>query len=133
MIGDRNVFVVRQQWIVGAEHAARIGGVKNRGEEIGKIADLRRHRKLCFAKRRQMALDAAAPLGRIALVAPTLDDARAVMIEGESGILTISPDWFRPTFEPSRRRLVWPNGAIATLFSAAVHGEPFCPMPLQID
>lgn len=69
MIRDRNVFVVRQQWIVGAEHAARIGGVKNRGEEIGKIADLRRHRELCFAKRRQMARDAAAPLGRAALVA----------------------------------------------------------------
>lgn len=55
---------------------------------------------------------------RIALVAPTLDDCRSVMVEGESGILTISPDWCRPTFEPSKRKLTWPNGAIATLFSA---------------
>jgi phage terminase large subunit-like protein len=55
---------------------------------------------------------------RIALVAPTAADARDVMVEGESGILTISPNRERPQYEPSKRRLTWPNGAIATLFSA---------------
>ena len=55
---------------------------------------------------------------RIALVAPTLHDARAVMVEGESGILHISPPWFKPVFEPSKRTLTWPNGAVATLFGA---------------
>ena len=55
---------------------------------------------------------------RIALVAPTAADARDVMVEGESGLLAISPDDDRPTYEPSKRRLTWPNGAIATLFSA---------------
>ncbi len=55
---------------------------------------------------------------RIALVAPTAGDARDVMVEGESGILAISPSWFRPRYEPSRRRLEWPNGAIATTYSA---------------
>jgi predicted phage terminase large subunit-like protein len=55
---------------------------------------------------------------RIALVGATSADARDVMVEGESGILSISPDWFRPTYEPSKRRLTWPNGAIATTFSA---------------
>jgi phage terminase large subunit-like protein len=55
---------------------------------------------------------------RIALVASTAADARDVMIEGESGLLAISPDWQRPDFEPSRRRLTWPNGAVATLYSA---------------
>jgi phage terminase large subunit-like protein len=40
------------------------------------------------------------------------------MVEGLSGILAVSPPWFRPVFEPSRRRVVWPNGAIAMLFSA---------------
>ncbi len=40
------------------------------------------------------------------------------MIEGESGLLAICPPWCRPTFEPSRHRLTWPNGAIATLYSA---------------
>jgi phage terminase large subunit-like protein len=55
---------------------------------------------------------------RIALVAPTAADARAVMIEGESGLLAISPPWGRPKYEPSRCRLVWPNGAVATAYSA---------------
>ena len=56
--------------------------------------------------------------GRVALIAPTQGDARDVMIEGESGIMSICPNSNRPTFEPSKRRLTWPNGAIATLFSA---------------
>jgi phage terminase large subunit-like protein len=56
--------------------------------------------------------------GRIALVAPTAGDCRDIMLEGSSGVLTISPDWNRPLYEPSKRRLTWPNGAQATLFSA---------------
>ena len=55
---------------------------------------------------------------RLALVAPTAGDTRDVMVEGESGILAISPPWERPRYEPSKRRLTWPNGAIATLYSA---------------
>lgn len=55
---------------------------------------------------------------RIALVAEDSADARDVMVEGESGILACSPRDFRPKYEPSKRRLTWPNGAIATLFSA---------------
>jgi len=55
---------------------------------------------------------------RIALVAPTAADVRKTMVEGESGILAISPPWNRPTFEPSKLQLTWPNGAIAQLFSA---------------
>lgn len=55
---------------------------------------------------------------RIALVAPTAADARDVMAEGESGILATSPSWNRPIYEPSKRRLTWPNGALATLYSA---------------
>src|SRR5262245_3326945 len=55
---------------------------------------------------------------RIALVAPTAADVRDVMIEGESGILTISAPWNRPVYEPSKRRLTWPNRAIATTYSA---------------
>lgn len=55
---------------------------------------------------------------RIALVAPTAADVRKVMVEGESGILAISPPWNRPLFEPSKLQLTWPNGAIAGLFSA---------------
>lgn len=55
---------------------------------------------------------------RIALVAPTAADVRKVMVEGESGILAISPPWNRPLFEPSKLQLTWPNGAVAGLFSA---------------
>ena len=55
---------------------------------------------------------------RIALVGPTAADVRDVIVEGESGILAISPPWDRPTYEPSKRRLVWANGAQAALYSA---------------
>ena len=40
------------------------------------------------------------------------------MVEGESGILAISSPRFRPIYEPSKRRITWPNGAIATTYSA---------------
>ena len=55
---------------------------------------------------------------RIALVAPTALDARSVMVEGESGLLSIGPPHERPSYEPSLHRLTWTNGAVATLFSA---------------
>lgn len=56
--------------------------------------------------------------GRGALVARTAADVRDVIVEGESGILAISPPWFRPEWNSSKRRLTWPNGAIATTYSA---------------
>ncbi|WP_439399350.1 DNA-packaging protein [Bradyrhizobium sp. PMVTL-01] len=55
---------------------------------------------------------------RIALIAPTAADCRDVMVEGESGILATAPAWCRPEYEPSKRKLTWPNGATALLFSA---------------
>lgn len=55
---------------------------------------------------------------RMALIAATAADYRDTMIEGESGILAISPPWFYPTWEPSKRRVTWPNGAKAYCFSA---------------
>jgi phage terminase large subunit-like protein len=61
---------------------------------------------------------AARTARRLALVAPTAADARGVMVEGESGILAISPQWDRPQYEPSKHRLTWSNGAIATFYSA---------------
>jgi predicted phage terminase large subunit-like protein len=54
---------------------------------------------------------------RVALVAEDAGDARDVMIEGESGILAISHPKCKPLFVPSKRRLEWPNGAIATIYS----------------
>lgn len=55
---------------------------------------------------------------RVALVAETAADARDVMVEGDSGVLGVHPKDFRPVYEPSKRRLTWPNGAVATLFNA---------------
>lgn len=54
---------------------------------------------------------------RIALVAETAADGRDVMVEGDSGILAVHPKHFRPLYEPSKRRLTWPNGTIATLYN----------------
>ena len=58
------------------------------------------------------------PKSRGALVAATAADARDVLIEGESGILNSAPPDFQPKYSPSRRRLEFPNGSIATHFSA---------------
>ncbi len=62
--------------------------------------------------------------GRLALVGPTLHDVREVMVEGPSGVLGL-PRWEearfggrRPVYEAGRRRLVFPNGAVAQAFSA---------------
>ena len=54
---------------------------------------------------------------RLALVAPTLHDVREVLVEGESGLRGL-PRPGRPRWEASRRRLVWPNEAVAQGFSA---------------
>ena len=55
---------------------------------------------------------------RVALVGETIDQAREVMVFGESGILACSPPDRRPAWEATRKRLVWPNGAVAELYSA---------------
>jgi phage terminase large subunit-like protein len=54
----------------------------------------------------------------IALVAETSGDARDVMVEGPAGIMACHPKDFRPNYEPSKRRLTWRNGAVATLYNA---------------
>jgi phage terminase large subunit-like protein len=56
--------------------------------------------------------------GRIALIGPTAGDIRDVMVEGPSGLLSTASAWFRPKYEPSIRRVTWPNGATATAYSA---------------
>ena len=56
---------------------------------------------------------------RVALVAETYDQARDVMVFGDSGILACSPPDRLPAWEATRRRLVWPNGAVAQCFSAS--------------
>lgn len=73
-------------------------------------------------------------VGRIALVGPTAADVRDVMVEGESGLLAVSPPGERPEYEPSKRRVTFPNGSIATCYSAdeperlrgPQHGAAWC-------
>lgn len=55
---------------------------------------------------------------RIHLVAPTAADARDVMVEGESGLLSCFPSNERPLFEPSKKRVTFQNGCVAYTFSA---------------
>lgn len=55
---------------------------------------------------------------RVAVIGATAGDVRDVMVEGESGLLAVAPPWRRPLYEPSKRRLTWPSGGIATLLSA---------------
>ncbi len=55
---------------------------------------------------------------RIAIIAETAADARDVLVEGDSGLLSIYPPAEGPIYEPSKRRLTWSNGAVATLFNA---------------
>ena len=66
---------------------------------------------------------------RVALVAETIDQAREVMVFGESGIMACSPPDRRPDWNAGRRMLCWPNGATAQLFSAhepeALRGPQF--------
>lgn len=58
------------------------------------------------------------PGSRGAIVSATAADARDIVVEGESGILAVCPPWNKPIYEPSKRRITWPNGSIATLYTA---------------
>jgi phage terminase large subunit-like protein len=55
---------------------------------------------------------------RIALIGATIAEVRQVMVEGESGLLSL-PGSAHLLWEPSLRQLTWPNGAVAMLYSAA--------------
>ncbi len=70
-----------------------------------------------------------APVSHIALVGETYAAAREVMVEGESGLLSVHHAGDRPNWISSRRRLEWSNGAVAQIFSAedpdALRGPQF--------
>jgi len=66
----------------------------------------------------------------IALIGATAQDVRTIMIEGESGILSCSTRDFFPDYEPSKRQIIWPNGAKAQIFYGT---EPDGPRGPQFD
>jgi phage terminase large subunit-like protein len=56
---------------------------------------------------------------RVALLGPSLQEARSVMVEGESGLLSVhAHDEEPPLFLPTKREMIFPNGSIAQLLSA---------------
>lgn len=71
----------------------------------------------------------------IAIIGKNAADVRDVQVEvGASSILKLSPPWFKPEYQPSKRRLVFPNNVIAILYSAEdpdllrgpQHGSAWC-------
>ena len=101
--------------MIGALGAA--GAIAAAGR-LARVAAARRARLRQDAQRRRMGARAGREglARRVALVAPTAADARDVMVEGESGLLAVARPTFRPLYEPSKRRLTWPNGAVATCY-----------------
>lgn len=55
---------------------------------------------------------------RIAMVGATAADVWGTMLEGESGLLACCPPWNKPAVHTTKRRVVWPNGSMAILYSA---------------
>jgi phage terminase large subunit-like protein len=55
---------------------------------------------------------------RMALVGRTAADVRDTMVNGESGVIAVSPPWCRPVYQPSKRLVLWPNGSMATMYTA---------------
>ena len=62
-------------------------------------------------------LQVEAGVRRIALVGPTFNDVREVMIEGPSGLMAVGPAEDRPRYEATRKRVVWDSGAVAYAIS----------------
>jgi len=60
----------------------------------------------------------AGECSRVALVGGTIDQVREVMIFGDSGIMACSPPDRRPVWQAMLKRLVWPDGAVASVHSA---------------
>ena len=73
--------------------------------------------------------DEAGLARRVALIGETYDQAIAVMVKGDSGILASSPPDRRPRWIAGERRLDWRNGAEARDYSAndpeALRGPQF--------
>lgn len=58
---------------------------------------------------------------RVALIAQNEDSAVDVQVEGDSGLIELAPPWFKPSW--LREQLVWPNGAVASVFTPEKPGN----------
>ena len=111
--GDALLRVAQRGFAVERQHDA--GDRDDGGFDRGQVLDAVDVRRALEAEHALAELHAERDFGQRAVAAA---DVRDVIVEGQSGILAISPPHERPTWEPSRRRLTWPNGAIATTYSA---------------
>ncbi len=66
----------------------------------------------------------------LGIIGPTADTLRRDVVQGVSGLLAIAPPWNMPQHEPSQRRVIWPNGAVAYLLSSE---EPDRTRGLNLD
>ncbi len=103
-----------QDWTTWLLLGGRGAGKTRAGAEWIRMAAARLKAELANDKESQNPSEAI----RIALVAETYADAREVMIEGPSGIIAVEPPHNRPDYHAARRRLEWPDGAVAYCFSA---------------
>jgi hypothetical protein len=71
---------------------------------LGEVLEKRAPSRSGYASRWHLGKRAGLPSS------PPRADMRDVLVEGQSGILAVAPPWFRPIYEPSKRRLTWPNG-----------------------
>lgn len=55
-----------------------------------------------------------------AIIAATSADLRRFCVEGPSGILSLAPNWFRPEYKPATSKLIWPDGAVTSLFTSEI-------------
>lgn len=63
----------------------------------------------------------AGRIRRLALIAQNEDKTREILVDGNAGLVTLSPPWFRAEFE--RGRVIWPNGAEAFVYTPEVPGD----------
>lgn len=91
--GKTRVGAEAVQWL--AEHPEHVGGRPRRGPDD-----------------RDYGIG-----GVIGIAGRTADDIRETMLHGVSGLITIAPPWCRPVYQPSKRRVVWPNGVVGRLIS----------------
>ena len=82
------------------------------------LVDPRRARRRQDARRRRDGARLGARLPLVNLIGATRQDAREIMVEGESGVLAVCPPHERPRFARASDRLEWPNGAVSQIFSA---------------
>src|SRR5690606_7628003 len=109
-----------QLWEPGPWGEIILGG-RGAGKNMAGAQNIRHvagHAELCGGRAKRNASDRHhGEGGWIGIAGRTANDVNETMLYGPSGLMTISPPWFRPRHIASRKILVWPNGVRARLMS----------------